>query len=132
MGEGNSNDDMCMSAVNFIQSKSMQEDATLKNILQKNVGELLSFVEGKSMAQIRREARKREHLYSSIANAHLLSVEYEDVNAVTPATRLVKKDNIRWYRNRLTNDYCELNFKYDTTTVIVCNNVSKIDSLRKK
>ena len=59
MGEGNVNDALCMSAIDLIQSKLMQEDTTLKNTLQEKVGELSSFVEGKSMAQLR-EARKRK------------------------------------------------------------------------
>lgn len=52
---------LCMSDIDLIQSKLIQEDTTLKNTLQKKVGKLSSFVEGKSMAQLRREVRKRKN-----------------------------------------------------------------------
>ena len=92
MGEDNANDDLCMCATDLIQSKSMQEDMTLKNTLEEKVGKLSSFVEGKSMVQLRREARKRKKVHSEIATAHLPSVDYEDVSCITPATPLGKSE----------------------------------------
>ena len=84
------------------------------------------------MVQLRKEARKRKKVHLVIATAHLSSVEYEDVSFITPTIPLYNRDNRRWYRNRLTNDSRELDFKSNTTTVKVCDNHSKIDSLRKK
>ena len=54
LGVGNVSNALSMSAIDLIQSKLMQEDTTLKNTLQGKLGELSSFVEGKSIAQLRR------------------------------------------------------------------------------
>ena len=54
--------------------------------------ELSSFVEGKSMSQLKREARKRKNVHLVITTAHLTPVDYEDVSCITPATPLGKSE----------------------------------------
>ena len=67
MGVGSVNNALCINAIDFIQSKLIQEDKTLKNTLQENVGELSIFAEGKIIAQLRREARKRrKYIHQSL------------------------------------------------------------------
>ena len=95
MGDNNISNTLCMSAVELLQSKTIQENTILRNSLQKEAGELSFIVQGKSIAQTRKAQRNKKKVDHSIATAHL-PVEYSTVSAVvTPVTPIGQKDNIR-------------------------------------
>ena len=56
----------------------------------------------KSLAELRREARLKRFVSPHKTNLHL-PIECGDISVVTPASHLGSNDNLRWFRNNLSD-----------------------------
>ena len=67
----NADDTMAMTAIDLSNSTYLSDKTELRNVLQKNIGELKSKYIGLSMVQLRQKKRKRTKIDGNIAMAAL-------------------------------------------------------------
>ena len=82
----------------------MQDNINTRLELQRAVGPLTTYVEGKSVAELRREKRKKRRISHHKANYHLPNT---GTSIITHSMKGEGK-NVRWYNNNLGKDSDEL------------------------
>ena len=93
-------DAMAITACDIMKNKKMQEDVKKRLELQRSMGPLTTYVEGKSIAQLRNEKKKRRTISPHKAHCHL-PIRNVAERIITPSAKKGRIDNCRWYNNNL-------------------------------
>lgn len=93
-------DAMAITACDIMKNKKMQEDVKKRLELQRSMGPLTTYVEGKSIAQLRTEKKRRRMISPHKAHCHL-PIRNEAERIITPSAKKGRIDNCRWYNNNL-------------------------------
>ena len=111
---------MAMTAIDLSNSTYLSDKTELRNVLQKNIGELKTKSNSLSVAQLRQQKKKMRKIDGNVTR-NVLSLDniptfdygchLIQLNQIV-VTPLEKNNNKRWYRNRLSeiDDLVDDNF----------------------
>ena len=126
-------DVLSKSAIDLTKSVDMQDNVKRRLELQREVGELTPFVNGKSMSEMRKEKRQKRNVSIHKENCHLMLEDVaEENNIVSPSPTVVTQKNKRWYNNGLSEGGSVSSPSLSVNSLVEDINFKRKDELKKR